>query len=217
MWFSFLFSLYLRTALTHFGYLSDSVCRACALPPSLVLLGSISPSGQLGSHPRPARKCYSRSWHWPGKLRGPGRRVGAVLPFLTLPARMRLPTKGSPSVSEVTQASESYYQKIVGSRSFLCCHGENPSCQGPGFWLRESGQVSSWCSLLCSSFEHFFFLDPPFSFNRLIPPSAQSHVLNASSILTGQKRKCPCPQKHGTLRIQPSRADFSCPSAQRLP
>lgn len=36
--------------------------------------------------------------------------------FLTLPARMWLPTKGSPSVSEVTQASESYYQKIIVSQ-----------------------------------------------------------------------------------------------------
>lgn len=26
----------------------------------------------------PARKCYSRSWHWPGKLQGPGRHVGAT-------------------------------------------------------------------------------------------------------------------------------------------
>lgn len=36
--------------------------------------------------------------------------------FLTLPARMWLPKKGSPPVSEVTQASESYYQKIGGSQ-----------------------------------------------------------------------------------------------------
>lgn len=49
--------------------------------------------------------------------------------FLTLPARMRLPMRGSPSVSEVTQTNESYRrQEMVRS--------QEPSM------LKEHGQVS---------------------------------------------------------------------------
>lgn len=81
---------------------SDGSSPAAEPSPSLWFSRKHIAGRQPGSS---SEMSYSRSWRWRGALWGPGWHVGAHV-FLTLPARMWLPT-----VLEVTQTSESHCQK----------------------------------------------------------------------------------------------------------